>query len=157
MINFLTVVDTCKFKINKTQVLVKTFFLAFKWLSLAVSNCKLFSVCFWTMISDISSSSYKGTGSTGLRPDLMTSFTLNCLLKGLSSKQSHWGFGINIWILGMNSSLNMPANLENSAVATGLVKINFHSNLKKGNIKECSNYCKIALISHVSKVMLNIL
>ena len=29
--------------------------------------------------------------------------------------------------------------------------------LKKGNAKECSNYCTIALISHVSKVMLKIL
>ena len=28
---------------------------------------------------------------------------------------------------------------------------------KKGNKKECSNYCTIALISHVSKVMLKIL
>ena len=28
---------------------------------------------------------------------------------------------------------------------------------KKGNAKECSNYCKIALISHDSKVMLKIL
>jgi len=28
---------------------------------------------------------------------------------------------------------------------------------KKGNAKECSNYCKIALISHASKVMLKIL
>ena len=28
---------------------------------------------------------------------------------------------------------------------------------KKGNIKECSNYCTIALISHASKVMLKIL
>ena len=28
---------------------------------------------------------------------------------------------------------------------------------KKGNPKECSNYCKIALISHTSKVMLKIL
>ena len=46
----------------------------------------------------------------------------------------------------------MPANLENSAVATGLEKVSFHSNLK-----ECSNYCTIALISHTSKVMLNIL
>ena len=26
--------------------------------------------------------------------------------------------------------------------------------LKKGNVKECSNYCTIALISHSSKVML---
>ena len=29
--------------------------------------------------------------------------------------------------------------------------------LKKGNAKECSNYCTIALISHASKVILNIL
>ena len=28
---------------------------------------------------------------------------------------------------------------------------------KKGNAKECSNYCAIALISHISKVMLKIL
>ena len=28
---------------------------------------------------------------------------------------------------------------------------------KKGNAKECSDYCTIALISHASKVMLNIL
>ena len=28
---------------------------------------------------------------------------------------------------------------------------------KKGNAKECSNYCRIALISHASKVMLKIL
>ena len=45
----------------------------------------------------------------------------------------------------------MPANLENSAVATGLEKVSFHSNPKKGNAKECSNYCIIALISHTSK------
>ena len=50
----------------------------------------------------------------------------------------------------------MPANLENSAVATGLEKVRFHSNPKKGNAKECSNYCTIALISHASKVMLKI-
>ena len=52
----------------------------------------------------------------------------------------------------------MPANLENSAVATGLEKISFHSNPKEGNAKECSNYRTIALISQSSsKVMLKIL
>ena len=51
----------------------------------------------------------------------------------------------------------MPANLENSAVATGLEKVSFHSSPKKGNAKECSNYCTIALISHAIKVMLKIL
>ena len=48
----------------------------------------------------------------------------------------------------------MPGNLENSAVATGLEKVSFHLVPKKGNAKECSNYCTIALISHASKVML---
>ena len=51
----------------------------------------------------------------------------------------------------------MPANLESSAVASGLENVSFHSNSKKGNAKECSNYHTIALISHVSKVMLEIL
>ena len=51
----------------------------------------------------------------------------------------------------------MPANLENSAVATGLEKVSFHSIPKKGNVKECSKYHTIALISHTSKVMLKIL
>ena len=48
----------------------------------------------------------------------------------------------------------MSANLENSAVATGLEKVSFHSNPKKGNAKKCSNYHKIVLISHTSKVIL---
>ena len=47
--------------------------------------------------------------------------------------------------------------MENSAVATGLEKVSFHSTPKKGNAKECSNYCTIALISQTSKVMLKIL
>ena len=51
----------------------------------------------------------------------------------------------------------MSANLENSAVATRLEKVSFHSNPKKGNAKKCSNYHTIALISHTSKVMLKIL
>ena len=51
----------------------------------------------------------------------------------------------------------MPANLENSAVATGLEKVSFHPNSKERQCKECSNYCTIALISHASKVMLKIL
>ena len=51
----------------------------------------------------------------------------------------------------------MPANLENSAVATGLEKVSFHSNPKERQPKECSNYHTIALIPHASKVMLKIL
>ena len=46
----------------------------------------------------------------------------------------------------------MPANLENSAVATGLEKVSFHSNPKERQWQRM-----FALISHVSKVMLKIL
>ena len=51
----------------------------------------------------------------------------------------------------------MPANLENSAVATGMERLVFIPIPKKGNAKECSNYCTIALISHTNKIMLKIL
>ena len=51
----------------------------------------------------------------------------------------------------------MPANLELSTVVTGLEKSVFIPIPKKGNAKECSNYRRIALILHVSKVMLKIL
>ena len=51
----------------------------------------------------------------------------------------------------------MPANLENSAVATGLEKVSFHSNPKERQCQRMFNYHTIALISHASKVMLKIL
>ena len=51
----------------------------------------------------------------------------------------------------------MPANLENSAVATGLEKVSFHSNPNERQYQRMSNYCTIALISHTSKEMLKIL
>ena len=51
----------------------------------------------------------------------------------------------------------MPANLENSAVATGLKKVSFHSNPKERQCQKYSNYRIIALISHANKVMLKIL
>ena len=51
----------------------------------------------------------------------------------------------------------MPANLENSAETTELEKVSFHSNPKERQCQGSSNYCKIALISHASKVMLKIL
>ena len=51
----------------------------------------------------------------------------------------------------------MPANLENSAVVTGLEKETFHSSSKESNAKESSNYGTVAFISHASKVMLKIL
>ena len=51
----------------------------------------------------------------------------------------------------------MPANLENSAVATGLEKSVFIPVTNKGNAKECSNYRTLALTSDTTKIMLKIL
>ena len=55
------------------------------------------------------------------------------------------------------SPLSMPVNLENSAVAKDWKRPVFIPIPKKGNVKECSNYHTIALISHASKVKLKIL
>ena len=52
----------------------------------------------------------------------------------------------------------MPANLENSAVVTGLEKVRFHSNPKKRQMpKNVQTTVQFALISHTSKVMFKIL
>ena len=51
----------------------------------------------------------------------------------------------------------MPANLENSAVATGLEKVSFHSNPKERQCQRMLKLLQIALISHASKGMLKIL
>jgi len=51
----------------------------------------------------------------------------------------------------------MPANLENSAVVTGLEKVSFHSNPKERQCQRMLKLRTIALISHASKVMLKIL
>ena len=51
----------------------------------------------------------------------------------------------------------MPTNLENSEVAKDWKRSAFIPIPKKGNAKEYSNYCTIALISHASKVTFKIL
>ena len=40
------------------------------------------------------------------------------------------------------SALNMPANLEDAAVATGLEKVSFHSNPKEG---QCQRMLELSL------------
>ena len=58
---------------------------------------------------------------------------------------------------GKNAALNMPTNLENSAVATGLEKVSFHSNPKE---RQCQRMLKLlhsCTHSHASQVMLKIL
>ena len=51
----------------------------------------------------------------------------------------------------------MPANLENSAVATGLEKVCFHSNPKERQSQRMLQLHTVALISQAGKVMLKIL
>ena len=51
----------------------------------------------------------------------------------------------------------MPANLENSAVATELEKVSFHSNPKERQYQRMLKLLHNSLISHTSKVMLKIL
>ena len=56
-----------------------------------------------------------------------------------------------------SAAFSMSANLENSAVATGLKKLSLIPIPNKSIVKEYSNYHTIALISHASKVLLKIL
>ena len=48
----------------------------------------------------------------------------------------------------------MSVNLENSSVTTGLEKVSFHSNSKKGNAQKRSNYHTVVFISQASMVLL---
>ena len=98
---------------------------------------------------------------THLEPDILDS-KVNWVLGSITTNKASGGDGIPVELFqilnddAVSAALNMPANLENSAVATGLEKVSFIPIPKKGNAKECSNYCTVALISHVSKVMLKI-
>ena len=51
----------------------------------------------------------------------------------------------------------MPANLDNSAVATGLEKVSFHSSSEERQCQRMFKLPHIELISHACKGMLKIL
>ena len=100
---------------------------------------------------------------THLEPDIMEC-EVKWALESITTNNASGGDGIPVELVQILKDdavkvlhSNMPANLENSAVATGLEKVSFIPIQKKGNAKECSNYRTIALISHASKVMLKIL
>ena len=79
-------------------------------------------------------------------------------------EQSKWRWWNSSWAIFKSyrwccesAALNMPANLENLAVVTGLEKVCFHSNPKE---RQCQRMFKLphnSLISHTNKVMLKIL
>ena len=99
---------------------------------------------------------------THLEPDF-----LECEVKGalesITMNKASGGDGIPVELFqilkddAVKVLHSMPANLENSAVDTGLEKVIFIPIPKKCNANECSNYHIIALISHASKGMLKIL
>ena len=101
---------------------------------------------------------------THLEPDILEC-EVKWALESITMNKASGGDGIPVELFQILKddavkvlhSYNMPANLENSAVATGLEISVFIPITKKGNAKECSNYRTIALISHASKVMLKIL
>ena len=73
---------------------------------------------------------------THLQPDI-----LECKVKwalgSITMNKTSGGDGIPVELFqilkddAVSATLNMPANLENSAVATGLEKVSFHSNPKE--------------------------
>ena len=90
--------------------------------------------------------------------------TDSCWCVTENHQQNKWRWWNSSWTISNpkrwcceSVALNMPANLENSAVATGLENLLFIPIPKKGNAKEHSNYHTLALISHASKEMLKIL
>ena len=101
---------------------------------------------------------------TNLEPDILE-IEVKWALESITTNKPSEGDGIPVELfqtlkddaVKVTYASNMPANLENSAVARGREKSVFIPIPKKGNAKECSNYCTIALISHASKVMLKIL
>ena len=78
---------------------------------------------------------------TNLEPDM--EYEVKWALGNITTNKASGGDGIPVelfQILKDDATLNMPANLENSAVATGLEKVNFHSNPKE---RQCQRMLKL--------------
>ena len=78
-------------------------------------------------------------------------------------EQSWWKWWNSSWAISNSkrwccesAAFNVPANVENSAVAKDWKRSVLIPVPNKGSVKECSNYCTIALISHARRVMLKI-
>ena len=82
---------------------------------------------------------------THLEPNI-----LECVVKraleSITMNKASGGDGIPVELFqilkddAVNAALNMPANMENSAVATGLEKVSFHSNPKE---RQCQRMLKL--------------
>ena len=83
---------------------------------------------------------------THLEPDILEC-ELKWALGSITTNKASGGDGIPVELLQIlkddavkSAALNMPANLGNSAVATGLEKVSFHSNPKE---RQCQRMYKL--------------
>ena len=75
---------------------------------------------------------------THLEPDILES-EVKWVLESITMNKASGGDGIPVELFKILKD-DMPANLENSAVATGLEKVSFHSNPKE---KQCQSMLKL--------------
>ena len=75
---------------------------------------------------------------THLEPDILEC-EVKWALGSITTNKASGGDGIPVELF-KSAALNMPANLENSAVATGLEKVSFHSNPKE---RQCQRMLKL--------------
>ena len=83
---------------------------------------------------------------THLEPDILEC-EVKWALGSITTSKASGGDGIPVELFQIlkdnamkSASLNMPANLKNSAVATGLEKVSFHSNPKE---RQCPRLLKL--------------
>ena len=82
---------------------------------------------------------------THLEPDILE-YEVKRALRSITMNKASGGDGIPVELFqilkddAVKALLNMPANLENSAVATGLEKVSFHSNPKE---RQCQRMLKL--------------
>ena len=98
---------------------------------------------------------------TNLEPDILEC-EVKWALESITMNKASGGDGMPVELFqvlkddALKVLHSICQQIWNSAVATGLEKVSFHSSSQKGNA-ECSNYCITALISHTNKVMFKIL
>ena len=82
---------------------------------------------------------------THLEPDILEC-EVKWALESITTNKASGGDGIPVELFQIlkddaeSAALNMPANLENSAVATGLEKVSFHSSPKE---RQCQRMLKL--------------
>ena len=75
---------------------------------------------------------FKIKSCLALEPDILEC-EVKWALESITTKKANGGDGIPVELFQIlkDDAVKMPANLENSAVATGLEKVSFHSNPKE--------------------------